>query len=446
MAAHDTLRIVAHDEQWAQRCADEAEAIRVAITPARAFIDHVGSTAIHGLRGKPVIDLLVSLVDWSEAPRVAEALKAAGYIEEESCDRPPRVFLVKVDPVTPFNLHLVPNGSPWGRDMIVFRDELSGDPALASRYATLKERLAKAFPIDANAYTEGKSSFVAEVLRRAAGSFGIDRLLTHQRAELNHAQTYQNLALASQFGIAAVAAISVYSSDNATLLNFALIGFGLGALWLWMGSKQRKHRSAGDQARRAVLLTSGLNARFSAEQRLRIFDHFTAPIENRPMAREENYFASRAEPSYCRLAELIEESAYWTRDLQRASAQAMRLVLVGVALLMGFTLWHAMSSMSTDTQVSLARVLVAALVFLVSSDTVGAMISHKAAADAIDDVLQRVESAAARGYPEQDLLLLLVDYNAIVEGAPVALPGIYQLRRGKLTRRWRAYLENKRTC
>ncbi|WP_172352516.1 hypothetical protein [Mesorhizobium sp. NZP2298] len=191
-------------------------------------------------------------------------------------------------------------------------------------------------------------------------------------------------------------------------------------------------------------MASGLNARFSAEQRLRIFDGFTAPIENKAMVREESYFASRAEPSYLRLAELIEESAYWTRDLQRASAQAMRLVLVAVALLMGFTLWHAMSSMSTDAQVSLARVLVAALVFLLSSDTVGTMIAHKNAADAIDDVLQRVESAAARGYTEPDLLLLLSDYNAVVEGAPVALPGIYQLRRGKLTRRWRAYLENKR--
>ncbi|WP_287202877.1 hypothetical protein [Mesorhizobium sp.] len=255
---------------------------------------------------------------------------------------------------------------------------------------------------------------------------------------------HQNLALAAQFGVAAIAAISVYSSDNATLLNFALIGFGLAGFWLLLGRRQRKHRSAGDQARRAVLLASGLNARFSAEQRLRIFDGFTAPIENKPMVREESYFASRAEPSYFRLAELIEESAYWTRDLQRASAQAMRLVLVAVALLMGFTLWHAMSSMSTNAQVSLARVLVAALVFLLSSDTVGTMIAHKNAADAIDDVLQRVESAAARGYTEPDLLLLLSDYNAVVEGAPVALPGIYQLRRGKLTRRWRAYLENKR--
>ncbi|TIW16979.1 MAG: GrpB family protein, partial [Mesorhizobium sp.] len=178
MAAHDTVRIVAHDEEWAARCAGEAEAIRAVIAPARAFIDHVGSTAIRGLMGKPCIDLLVSLLDWSEAQQVAATLKTAGYVEEESCDNPPRIFLVKPDPVTPFHLHLVPNGNSWGQDMIVFRDELSGDPDLASRYAALKQRLAQAYPTDAKAYTRGKSSFVAEVLRHAAAAFSNDRLLT----------------------------------------------------------------------------------------------------------------------------------------------------------------------------------------------------------------------------------------------------------------------------
>jgi GrpB-like predicted nucleotidyltransferase (UPF0157 family) len=49
-----------------------------------------------------------------------------------------------------------------------FRDLLREDPALARQYEMLKEHLAERFPTDREAYTNGKTAFVAEVLRRRA--------------------------------------------------------------------------------------------------------------------------------------------------------------------------------------------------------------------------------------------------------------------------------------
>ena len=440
------IDVVAYDPGWAAICSSEVEAIRFAVAPTRAFIDHVGSTAVPGLGGKPVIDLLVTLVHWNDADTVAAALEEIGYRQTSAQERPTYRFFskrVRGARATAIHLHVAPTESSWGRDMIVFRDALIGDPELAKRYFALKKQLAANFARDPDAYTDGKSDFVAQVLRGAAGAFGNDRLLTHQRAELNRAQRYQYLALASQLAVAVVAAVSVYSNDNGVLLHLAVMGFILAVVWFGLARKQRAHRSAGDQARRMVLLSSGLGEQFSAEQRLRLFDKFTVPTFALPIVREEAYFASRAAPGNRRLAEMIEESAYWTRELQHVSARILQFALGGVGLLMTLGLWLGLPMLPTDSSISLARVLASFLVFMLSSDVVGAIVAHREAASSIGEILQRTETAAARGFPTPDVMLLMSDYNATVESAPFALPGLFKLHRSSLTQRWRAYLENK---
>ena len=72
--------------------------------------------------------------------------------------------------------------------MLAFRDELVADDELARRYVALKHQLAAAHQSDLDAYTKGKSDFVNAVLHRTAGAFSNDRLLTHQRTELDRAQ------------------------------------------------------------------------------------------------------------------------------------------------------------------------------------------------------------------------------------------------------------------
>lgn len=441
------VRCVEPEDSWATVCSAEIQAIRCVLTPARAFIDHVGSTAVPKLDGKPVLDLMVTLIDWSEERAAARALEGLGYRQESTHDAPPRGFFARQTPggsLEAVHLHLLPVDSPYGRDMITFRDSLIGDPELAKRYVALKKQLVLDHPNDFDSYTAGKSQFVTQVLRASVGAFSNDKILTHQRTELNQAQRYQNFALASQFGVAIVAAVSVYSNDNSVQLNLAIIGFILAFVWFALARQQRAHRSAGDQARRVVLLASGLGEKFSAEQRLRMFDKFKVPIDGITLVRDEAYFASRAALGYRRLAELIEESAYWTRDLQRTSAAILQTMLVGLGVIMGFALWLGIPMLPSDATISLARVLVAVLVFLLSSDLLGAIFAHREAADTIGEILHRTETAAARGYPEADVLLLMSDYNASVESAPFALPGVFLLRRSSLTKRWRAYLENKR--
>ncbi len=51
----------------------------------------------------------------------------------------------------------------------------------------------------------------------------------------------------------------------------------------------------------------------------------------------------------------------------------------------------------------------------------------------------RLSRARAAGFPQNDVLLALSDYNAVVEGAPEVVPYAYKLGRGELDKRWREY-------
>lgn len=42
-----------------------------------------------------------------------------------------------------------------------------------------------------------------------------------------------------------------------------------------------------------------------------------------------------------------------------------------------------------------------------------------------------------------DVMVLMLDYNAAVEAAPMILPSLYRLRRERLQARWQTYLSNR---
>ena len=76
------IAVLPHQKSWQSACEAEIITIRSATASLRMFIDRVGSTAITGLEGKPIIDLLVTPVDWQDADRITAALATIGYARE----------------------------------------------------------------------------------------------------------------------------------------------------------------------------------------------------------------------------------------------------------------------------------------------------------------------------------------------------------------------------
>jgi hypothetical protein len=153
--------------------------------------------------------------------------------------------------------------------------------------------------------------------------------------------------------------------------------------------------------------------------------------------KEPGYFAATEPPGVQRAAAMLQESAFWSTHLFRASAARMQIWLVGcgiaalVCLLAGPVLWPGAAH---RVLIPVFSVLASSLVFL---EWLIRVMQYHAAAIETGEILQRLESLRAAGFPKDDFLLILVDYNSAVEAAPMMAPGVFKANHDRLDRIWR---------
>jgi tRNA threonylcarbamoyladenosine biosynthesis protein TsaE len=157
-----------YDPASAARFRAEAEAIAGALGDAVVEIEHVGSTAVPGLAGKPTVDLAVGVTTLELDETAVRRMVAAGYEDARGDSRPGEVRFRKGDRVPrEVIVHVVEWGGPAWDDALRFRDALRADRTLAREYEELKRRLLEE---QGNWYSgRDKKEFVDRVLE-AAGS------------------------------------------------------------------------------------------------------------------------------------------------------------------------------------------------------------------------------------------------------------------------------------
>lgn len=274
-------------------------------------------------------------------------------------------------------------------------------------------------------------------------TFSASQFIGYQRASFDKAQSYRIWVLISQFLISATAAASVFSNDGTLQLYLAVVGAVLLVAWLYVAGKHRRYKEDGDQARRVSMILEAFTDRPSPAQLFQIFQSFSVAETEATKKAGTSYWATQAQPGSGRMAEMLEESAFWTEKLQEASGAVMAvfLGLIAAGAAVGWLL--LMPSDNTEMRVSLARVVLALLAFFLSSDVFGALAGHRSAARSICNIRLRLNAAQAGQAPIGDILILMVDYNAAVEAAPMTLPFLYKLRQKRLQAQWDTYLSNR---
>lgn len=163
-----TVRLVPYDRRWPDLAHRELARLRFALDRRAVGFEHVGSTSVPGLVAKPVLDLLVGVPRFADAPEALPLLEKLGYEQRQDDTVPERVLLVReADGMRTHNLHLCEFGGRFWREHLRFRDRLRTDREVARDYVALKRELAGRFPRDRLAYTSGKDGFVARVLGEA---------------------------------------------------------------------------------------------------------------------------------------------------------------------------------------------------------------------------------------------------------------------------------------
>lgn len=165
------IEIVPWDPAWPRRFEAEQALLAGALRPwLVAEIEHIGSTAVPGLAAKPVIDIMAPVASLAACRDAIAAAAGIGYLHYPYRPEVMHWFCKPSPGHRTHHLHLVPYRSALWFQRLAFRDALRSDDRLRSEYVALKQRLAAQAGEDREAYTDGKSDFIARVL--ASGPSG----------------------------------------------------------------------------------------------------------------------------------------------------------------------------------------------------------------------------------------------------------------------------------
>jgi GrpB-like predicted nucleotidyltransferase (UPF0157 family) len=161
------LHLVEYDPAWPERFAAERARIAAALGAHALAIEHVGSTSVPGLGGKPVLDMAIAVASEADADACVAPLVALGYeYRGPYGDDPRRRYYVRDDEqgrrFAHVHLYILP-AEAWDAKL-AFRDALRADPSLAAAYMEEKRRVAVSVGWNKAEYTVAKGPFVLGVL------------------------------------------------------------------------------------------------------------------------------------------------------------------------------------------------------------------------------------------------------------------------------------------
>ncbi|HEG43304.1 MAG TPA: GrpB family protein [Phycisphaerales bacterium] len=164
------IMLVEYDAGWVKMFEGECGLLVGCLGDSVAGIEHVGSTAVVGLVSKPIIDIMVGLVDFSVADSLVSGIVNMGYTyfpeyEDVMPDR--RFFKKSVNGTATHHVHMTEIDSKFWQRHLLFRDYLRVNPGTAEEYALLKKELAKREWEDSNDFATAKTEFIRRVEEQA---------------------------------------------------------------------------------------------------------------------------------------------------------------------------------------------------------------------------------------------------------------------------------------
>lgn len=161
--------IVQYDPRWPD--AYRAETSRITEATGDLFLkfEHVGSTAVAGLAGKPVVDILAGVRSLEDVAPHLPALAELGYPQIPFL--PGRLFFLKRGLPESYNIHVIPAANFSNEPQLLFRDYLRAHPEIADEYARLKCEIVERIKVYQE-YMPAKAKFIESILDRVREGIG----------------------------------------------------------------------------------------------------------------------------------------------------------------------------------------------------------------------------------------------------------------------------------
>lgn len=158
------MYIVDFQPSWKSDFDNISQYLSLSLNGTYTKIIHVGSTSIPGVIAKPIIDIDVVLDEIEQMKDAQTRLESIGYAHRGDLGISGRESFAQPAHLPYHHLYLVHKDTQAYLDHIDFKSALIENPLLVEKYNSLKRSLEHLLLKDRNAYTEGKSQFINEVL------------------------------------------------------------------------------------------------------------------------------------------------------------------------------------------------------------------------------------------------------------------------------------------
>ncbi len=168
-----TIQLVDHDPRWKEQFEAEAKLIKKVFGSEMVALHHIGSTAIPGIKAKPIIDMLGEVKDIQEVPSFNIPMTRIGYQAKGEMGITGRQYYRKgLRQTHTHHLHIFQTGHPEIRRHLAFVEYMASHPSEAKEYGELKEKLVREFREKPEEYTSAKTNFIKAIDERAAAGNG----------------------------------------------------------------------------------------------------------------------------------------------------------------------------------------------------------------------------------------------------------------------------------
>ncbi len=166
MAQHIT--VCEYNPKWEEAYKMEAALISEILGKNLKEIHHIGSTAVKGLKAKPIIDIMPVVFSIENVDMLNAEFQKIGYECMGEFGIQGRRYFRKGGDERTHQIHIFEEGNK--KDIyrhLAVRDYLRSHKDLADEYGDLKVKLAEKYPYDIEGYCDGKELFVRELEKKA---------------------------------------------------------------------------------------------------------------------------------------------------------------------------------------------------------------------------------------------------------------------------------------
>ncbi len=166
MTIDEPVLLETYDPTWPQYFEQERDRMCVALGFDVTAIEHIGSTAVSGLRAKPIIDIMLGVNSFPPSPQVSNELIRIGFEALGEAGVPGRLCFRRREAIS-FNVHVVERERTHWKSNLALRDYLRRHPNEVSRYEEAKVTAVRSGASSLLEYSEAKAVVMKELVSRA---------------------------------------------------------------------------------------------------------------------------------------------------------------------------------------------------------------------------------------------------------------------------------------